>query len=154
MWCPQLHKLCFWCIPNKDYGIKNTLFDTRIVCAEGCEFVIGSFWACACKLSWTLLFARLGSAERKEERKGKEGEFRNWTYYTMAFADSNTVVSMQWFQCSVRSGIIGIYEYSFTNNELEISLVVVVVNLFHEGSTWQYEQLRTQWPSKHSKYLH
>ena len=23
---------------------------------------------------------------------GKEGEFRNWTYYTMALADSNTVV--------------------------------------------------------------
>ena len=92
--------------------------------------------------------------ERKEERKGKEGEFRNWTYYTMAFADSNTVVSMQWFQCSVRSWIIGIYQYSFTNNELEISLVVVVVTLFHEGSTWQYEQPITQWPSKHSKYLH
>ena len=33
--------------------------------------------------------------ERKGERKGKEGEFRNWTYYTMAFADSNTVDSMQ-----------------------------------------------------------
>ena len=27
-----------------------------------------------------------------KEREGKEGEFRNWTYYTMALADSNTVV--------------------------------------------------------------
>ena len=52
--------------------------------------------------------------------------------------------------------MIGIYQYLFTNNELDIfntalgkascgieisRSLVVVVTLFHEGSTWQYEQL-------------
>ena len=42
---------------------------------------MAAFRACACKLSWTLLFARPGSAPTWG---GKKGEFRDWT--TLPFA--------------------------------------------------------------------
>ena len=37
---------------------------------------MAAFWACACKLSWTLLFASSGSAPTWG---GTKGEFRDWT---------------------------------------------------------------------------
>ena len=46
-----------------------------LVSSEG-RYLIGSFGACACKLSWTLLFDRPGSAPIWG---GKKGEFRDWT---------------------------------------------------------------------------
>ena len=39
---------------------------------------MAAFGACACKLSWTLLFDRPGSAPIWG---GKKGEFRDWTRF-------------------------------------------------------------------------
>ena len=48
---------------------------------------MAAFWACACKLSWTLLFARPGSAPIWG---GTKGEFRVWT------SKSRAGVSQAW----------------------------------------------------------